>query len=121
MCDYEGRHFGAHYIDTCCIDGYLWDLDSCDEPGGGLTSGGDIPCPQCNTAEYLSDVKDDLEGGVSNQDNNLELFNAMVKNIRELREDADDLLNAILPIHLCQYHSDDPFIVSELPAAAEKQ
>ena len=47
-CDYTGYDFGAPYPDSCCIDGYLWDLDSCDEPGGGLRSGGDIPCPRCN-------------------------------------------------------------------------
>lgn len=24
-CDYQGYDFGAHYIDSQCIDGYLWD------------------------------------------------------------------------------------------------
>ncbi len=52
-CEYVGGHFGAWYPDACCIDGYLWDLDSCDEPGGGLSHGGDIPCPKCNTREYV--------------------------------------------------------------------
>lgn len=47
-CGYTGRDFGASYPDSICIDGYLWDLDSCDEPGQGLTQGGDIPCPKCN-------------------------------------------------------------------------
>ncbi len=47
-CGYTGYEFGGGYLDSTCIDGYLWDLDSCDEPGGGLRSGGDIPCPQCN-------------------------------------------------------------------------
>lgn len=46
-CGYTGHDFGAPYPDSTCIDGFLWDLDSCDEPGGGLTHGGDIPCPQC--------------------------------------------------------------------------
>ena len=50
-CDYEGRHFGSPYPDACCIDGYLWDMDSCYELGGPLTRGGDIPCPQCNPQE----------------------------------------------------------------------
>lgn len=59
MCDYTGRHFGAIYEDACCIDGYLWDLDSGD--GDGLTSGGSTPCPQCNTAAYLDDAKEDAE------------------------------------------------------------
>lgn len=55
-CDYQGPHFGAFYPDAGCIDGYLWDLDSCDEPGGPLYSGGDVPCPCCNTWEYISNV-----------------------------------------------------------------
>lgn len=59
MCDYTGQHFGAIYEDACCIDGYLWDLDSDD--GDGLTSGGSTPCPQCNTAAYLDDAKEDAE------------------------------------------------------------
>lgn len=25
--------FGAHYPDARCINGYLWDLDRCDEDG----------------------------------------------------------------------------------------
>lgn len=52
-CDYEAPHFGAFYPDACCIDGFLWDLDSCEEPGGPLTHGGDMPCPSCNTASYV--------------------------------------------------------------------
>lgn len=53
MCSYHGPGFGANYPDAMCDDGYLWDLDSCDEPGGALMSGGDIPCPNCNTREYI--------------------------------------------------------------------
>lgn len=41
-------YFGASYPDAVCIDGFLWDLDSCDEPGGPLYQGGDSPCPFCN-------------------------------------------------------------------------
>ncbi|CAN7447019.1 hypothetical protein LJR066_002792 [Acidovorax sp. LjRoot66] len=57
-CGYTGRHFGATYPDAACIDGELWDLDSCDEPGGALHSGGDIPCPRCNTREYVGCLMD---------------------------------------------------------------
>lgn len=58
-CNYEAPTFGAYYPDGTCIDGYMWDLDSCDEPGGGLAHGGDMPCPWCNTGEFLeySDVR----------------------------------------------------------------
>lgn len=52
-CNYEAPTFGAGYPDGTCIDGWMWDLDSCDEPGGGLLHGGDMPCPWCNTAEYI--------------------------------------------------------------------
>lgn len=52
-CGYQGKHFGAWYEDAICIDGYLWDLDSCDELGEFLQHGGDEPCPCCNTAEYV--------------------------------------------------------------------
>lgn len=52
-CNYEAPTFGAPYPDGTCVDGYMWDLDSCEEPGGPLYSGGDQPCPCCNTREYL--------------------------------------------------------------------
>lgn len=61
-CDYQGSHFGANYEDATCIEGFLWDLDSCDEPGGGLSVGGDIPCPQCNKAAHDEWVREDREG-----------------------------------------------------------
>lgn len=60
-CSYQGKHFGAFYEDACCINGYLWDLDSCDEPGGPLHHGGEIPCPQCNAKAYEAFLSDDDE------------------------------------------------------------
>lgn len=51
-CEYRGAHFGAVYPDAQCHEGYLWDEDSCNEPGGPLLKGGDIPCPKCNAKEY---------------------------------------------------------------------
>ena len=59
MCDYTGQHFGASYEDACCIDGFLWDLDSGDSDG--LTMGGEIPCPECNTAAYLDGAREEAE------------------------------------------------------------
>lgn len=53
-CDYQGQHFGAAYPDAQCVDGYLWDEDSCDEPGGALLHGGDIPCPKCNSSAHAT-------------------------------------------------------------------
>ncbi len=57
MCNYQGSHFGAWYDDACCIDGYLWDLDS--GSNGMLDSGGDIPCPQCNLKQYVKYLEDE--------------------------------------------------------------
>ncbi|WP_163173334.1 hypothetical protein [Bacteroides sp. 51] len=47
--------FGAKYPDATCIDGYLYDLDSYDVIDGveGLTRGGDVPCPFCNTDDFI--------------------------------------------------------------------
>ena len=59
-CDYRGMDFGARYIDSCCIDGYLWDLDSGDVYN--LSIGGDIPCPQCNHDAWIEYISDDIEG-----------------------------------------------------------
>ncbi|EWS54327.1 hypothetical protein X551_02868 [Methylibium sp. T29] len=52
-CNYEAPTFGARYPDGSCYEGYMWDLDSCDEPGGPLRHGGDQPCPWCNTVEFI--------------------------------------------------------------------
>jgi hypothetical protein len=54
MCEFTCSMFGAAYEDGTCIEGYMWDLDSCDGDRM-LTSGGEIPCPKCNTAAYLQD------------------------------------------------------------------
>lgn len=48
----EFPYFGANYPDARCIEGYLWDLDKCDEQGN-LYGEGDIPCPFCNTDEFI--------------------------------------------------------------------
>lgn len=59
-CDYQGRHFGATYPDAQCVNGYLWDEDSCEEPGGPLFRGGDIPCPKCNAIEHAKYIGEDV-------------------------------------------------------------
>nr|BAO19037.1 hypothetical protein [Burkholderia sp. M701] len=60
-CTYQGSHFGAPYPDAACIDGFLWDLDSCDEPGGLLRRGGEVPCPCCNRMAWHQHWRDSLE------------------------------------------------------------
>lgn len=62
-CGYTGRHFGASYDDAVCCDGTLWDLDSCDEPGGPLHHGGDVPCPSCSTTQYILGALEDAQAG----------------------------------------------------------
>lgn len=50
-CGIEFPFFGASYPDAVCIEGYLWDMDSWD--GNSYFIGGDVPCPVCNTEEWL--------------------------------------------------------------------
>jgi len=54
-------HFGASYPDACCIDGYLWDLDKCNDDGS-LYGGGDDPCPFCNFESFVDHNVDEEEG-----------------------------------------------------------
>lgn len=54
----EFPYFGATYPDATCIDGYLWDLDKCNDDGS-LYGGGEDPCPFCNTDEYVQRMRDD--------------------------------------------------------------
>jgi len=56
----EFPFFGASYPDATCNNGYLWDLDSCDEPGGPLFSGGDYPCPFCNFEKHVERSAENL-------------------------------------------------------------
>lgn len=57
-CGYQGYEFGAHYLDSICCDGYLWDADSGD--GNYLDNGGDIPCPKCNKKAWLDYYRDEI-------------------------------------------------------------
>jgi len=59
-CDYQGYEFGARYLDSVCIRGYLWDADSGSNPRE-LSSGGDIPCPQCNHEAWIAHHQEDIE------------------------------------------------------------
>lgn len=60
-CDYQGYEFGAAYLDSVCIDGYLWDADSGDRSDDGwiYTNGGDLPCPKCNHETWREHMADD--------------------------------------------------------------
>lgn len=52
-CDYEGKDYGAPYIDSQCIDGELWDLDKCDENVNLYSTGDNLTCPKCKGMEYV--------------------------------------------------------------------
>lgn len=52
----EFPYFGAKYPDARCIDGFLWDLDWCED--GMLTKGGEAPCPFCNREAYIEMLRD---------------------------------------------------------------
>lgn len=61
MCGYTGHEFGARYPDSVCIDGFLWDADSGGEDG--LTHGGDMACPRCNTGRFIEDAVQECSSG----------------------------------------------------------
>ncbi|GAB3272636.1 hypothetical protein GCM10027347_44400 [Larkinella harenae] len=54
----EFPYFGASYPDATCIDGWLWDLDHCDN-NGNLYGGGEEPCPFCNTEAFIEQNEDE--------------------------------------------------------------
>ena len=56
-CDYQGYDFGAHYLDSQCIDGYLWDMDACDGSGNLYEPMETIPCPKCNSDAWLENYR----------------------------------------------------------------
>lgn len=61
-CDYQGCEFGANYLDSVCIDGYLWDADSGESGADGWVydHGGEIPCPKCNHDCWLLDMGENV-------------------------------------------------------------
>lgn len=60
-CAYQGYEFGAHYPDSVCIQGMLWDADSGEADGDGwrYSNGGDIPCPHCNHVAWAECALED--------------------------------------------------------------
>lgn len=93
----EFPFFGASYPDARCIDGYLWDLDRCDE-NGLISSGDNPPCPFCNKeafVDYYTDI-DDEELEQMNADNSLsEQDKKEILSSNRTKKDASDLAEAI--------------------------
>ena len=53
MCEYQGHEFGAHYPDSVCIDGQLFDADDCDDQGNLYEPTEFIPCPMCSPKDAI--------------------------------------------------------------------
>jgi hypothetical protein len=54
----EFPYFGAKYPDARCIDGYLHDMDKCDDQGRIYLMDEAHPCPFCNTDEFMQEMQD---------------------------------------------------------------
>ena len=65
--------FGARYPDATCIDGYLYDMDDCDDHGNLYEPAEKLPCPFCNwdefkekwgenAEEYFEYIKESIDG-----------------------------------------------------------
>lgn len=93
----EFPFFGASYPDATCINGFLWDLDKCDE-NGLISSGDNPPCPFCNTEafiDYHTDI-DDKELEEMNKDESLsEEDKKEILDTNRTKEDATKLAQAI--------------------------
>lgn len=60
-CGYEGRDFGASYIDSKCYGGKLYDLDNCDDRGNLFEPLDYIACPQCQHESWRERFEDQVE------------------------------------------------------------
>lgn len=49
----EFSFFGATYPDARCVGGHLYDMDDCDKNGNLLERDNNIPCPFCDTDEFI--------------------------------------------------------------------
>ena len=56
----EFPFFGARYPDAKCIDGYLYDMDKCDEAGNLYDNGEKIPCPFCNKEKFVESFGEEM-------------------------------------------------------------
>lgn len=54
----EFPYFGATYPDARCIDGALHDMDRCDDNGNLYEMFEYCPCPFCNKAEFVKEMKE---------------------------------------------------------------
>jgi hypothetical protein len=52
----EFPYFGAKYPDARCVDGYLHDMDKCDDEGNLYLMNESYPCPFCNKEEFMQEA-----------------------------------------------------------------
>jgi len=98
-CGYQGHHFGARYPDALCIDGYLWDLDSGDF-NEGFSTGGEIPCPCCKTADHLEYIAETVQDCFDPGTHQPAIFEHQVRQLVELAPGAALAAAARLPRHV---------------------
>lgn len=82
----EFPYFGANYPDARCVDGFLWDMDKCDDLGR-LYGGGEEPCPLCNTESFFKHHHDPWSG-ITND--------LIVKRVTKLKQEyhfAEEIFN----------------------------
>lgn len=97
----EFPFFGASYPDAICCDGYLWDLDSYDSEVGGLTIGGDVPCPFCKTEEFIEhdpfSKEDEFYEGIEDEEKAKEKarewYLSYIDNVEKEFTDLDELID----------------------------
>lgn len=106
----EFPFFGASYPDATCIDGYLWDLDKCDEDG--FFSGGDNPpCPFCNSEafiDYHTDIDDKELEEMNNDESLSEEDKKEILDSNRTKEDAIKLVEAIKERYRLSSHEIQP-------------
>lgn len=68
--------FGAQYADAGCFDGYLRDLDDCDDNHMVYEHSDNFPCPFCNTEAFIKRYAE--YAGMKYKD-----VRAMVKKLKE--------------------------------------
>lgn len=119
MCGYQLSYFGARYEDALCIDGYLWDLDSGDFEDG-FTSGGETPCPSCNTAAFLESRLDDCRCSIAhNQTSSAQMWENVVRFAMKIEPRATAaFLRHMPPVFL---HDHAKRVYEEAPADPEDE
>ncbi len=95
-CNYHGQMFGATYPDACCIAGYLWDEDCGEhtEDGFEYTSGGELPCPNCNRQAAVDSLVSDWSEEVDELTDKVGRYPRRIRPHRAKRQLRKHLLHA---------------------------